>query len=53
MTSAANVRRWMVVKCLNCGHEWDEEDPESEVCACLDKTGKREVVIVAQGASNV
>ena len=43
---------WFIVRCLRCGHQWDEEDPDSEVCACILKYGSRKVRIVSAGASN-
>jgi len=32
------------VECLRCHSVWDEDDPNHEVCACLDRYGSREVV---------
>lgn len=49
----STLRKWFVVRCLRCGHQWDENDPESEVCGCLDKYGERKVEVVSAGASNV
>jgi hypothetical protein len=46
-------RTWLVVRCLDCGHQWDDDNPDDEVCACLDKHGGRRVVVVSAGASNV
>jgi hypothetical protein len=46
-------RKWFVVRCLRCGHEWDEENPDAEVCACFDTYGERKVEIVSAGATNV
>ena len=51
--AAANLREWFIVRCTRCGHTWDEEDPEAEVCACIDTYGSREVIVVSAGASNV
>ncbi len=46
------VQTWHVVRCLDCGHQWDDDNPDDEVCACLDKTGSRRVEVVSVGASN-
>jgi hypothetical protein len=46
------IRSWFVVRCVRCGHTWDEDDPEAEVCACIDTYGSRQVVLVSNGATN-
>lgn len=47
------MRTWKVVQCLRCKHVWDDDDPESEVCPCLDTYGGRTVRILSSGATNV
>lgn len=44
------IRKWFVVRCERCGHQWDEEDPKAEVCACLDKYGHRTVKLISASA---
>lgn len=29
-----------VVRCERCGHVWDDDDPNDEVCDCIDKRGR-------------
>lgn len=52
MSDAANVRRFQVVRCLRCGHTWDDEDPEAEVCSCINDYGNRTVEVISEGATN-
>lgn len=35
------IRTWHILRCLDCGHVWDDLDPNHEICACFDKTGSR------------
>lgn len=49
MTNHDKPRRFQIVRCLKCDHEWDDHDPDAEVCACLDIFGYREVIQVREG----
>lgn len=39
------------VRCTRCGHEWNDLDPFSEVCSCLDTYGERLVVVLEKNAA--
>jgi hypothetical protein len=46
------VRTFEVVRCQRCGHVWDDDDPEDEVCACILNYGHRTVEVLSMGATN-
>lgn len=45
------VRTWQIVQCARCGHTWDDDNPDDEVCACIDQYGSRQVVVLLEGAA--
>jgi hypothetical protein len=35
----ADPQDWL--RCLDCGHVWDDLNPGHEVCDCFDRLGRR------------
>jgi hypothetical protein len=46
------IREFEVVQCLRCGHIWDDENMDDEVCSCINDYGGRTVQILSQGVTN-
>ena len=40
------------VRCIGCGHTWDDLNPDDYACACILEHGKRTVEIISAGVSN-
>lgn len=47
-----SVRSFQVVRCVRCGHVWDDEDMDDFVCPCLNDYGYRQVVVLSEGTTN-
>ena len=40
------------LECLDCGHRWDDLDPEAEVCDCFDRLGRRRSMQIPESELN-